>query len=349
MNPIKLYGDLDLNGNNVTNIGTLHMVASRMIGKLTLTAGENSVDFDGSEDVDFELHTSDLNGITSIVDGSGEPYPKSGTVVTIPVTQGTQGYKGYQGEQGYQGLQGYQGTSGTDGTQGLQGYQGIAGETSAQGIQGLQGLAGEDSLQGIQGLQGLAGEDSLQGIQGYQGLSGANGSQGIQGYQGFPGETSLQGTQGLQGIAGTDSTQGLQGYQGTAGANGTSISYTASATANTLVYRDSTGSSYFVNAYASNGFYNSSDERLKDIIGDLDPKGTLEKLASLRKIRYTLKSDETKKVELGIIAQEIQKIYPELVTEDAQGYLAVDYSKMTVLNLLAIDELIDKYNILNNL
>ena len=43
--------------------------------------------------------------------------------------------------------------------------------------------------------------------------------------------------------------------------------------------------------------------------------------------------------DLGVIAQEVQAQYPELVTEREHGHLAVDYSKLTAVLIQAVKEL----------
>lgn len=94
--------------------------------------------------------------------------------------------------------------------------------------------------------------------------------------------------------------------------------------------------------YASAGFfqesYTSSDENLKNF-GD-DIKVDLDKLSSLKKKYFTWKSDEDGKPCIGVSAQEIQELYPELVTVNEEtGNLAVSYEKLSVIALKAIDEL----------
>ncbi len=42
--------------------------------------------------------------------------------------------------------------------------------------------------------------------------------------------------------------------------------------------------------------------------------------------------------EAGLVAQEVEQVLPELVSEDAQGYEQVDYSKLPLLMLQAIKE-----------
>jgi hypothetical protein len=90
--------------------------------------------------------------------------------------------------------------------------------------------------------------------------------------------------------------------------------------------------------YASGGFYESSDERLKNLLTPVEV--SLEKLSQLRKIYYTWKEGDDKKRHIGLVAQDVQKIYPELVEEDEEtGNLSMSYDKVSVLALAAIDVL----------
>ena len=43
--------------------------------------------------------------------------------------------------------------------------------------------------------------------------------------------------------------------------------------------------------------------------------------------------------QIGVIAQELEAVYPELVTTDDNGYKTVDYSKLTPILLDGINEL----------
>ena len=90
----------------------------------------------------------------------------------------------------------------------------------------------------------------------------------------------------------------------------------------------------------SEGFYEVSDERLKDIVGRLSSSEIdviLNAMAS--PIRYTLKGDEDGQVQLGVVAQEIQKIIPEVVSTqmiEGEERLMVDYSRLSVIALYAV-------------
>lgn len=87
---------------------------------------------------------------------------------------------------------------------------------------------------------------------------------------------------------------------------------------------------------ATNGFYETSDERLKDFQGNIDVD--LDKLALIPKKYFTWKDDSEKVLRIGTSAQELQKLYPELVS-DINGELTVDYAKLSIVALDAVDKL----------
>ena len=65
--------------------------------------------------------------------------------------------------------------------------------------------------------------------------------------------------------------------------------------------------------YTSGGFYYSSDRRLKKDIKDLDSSSIL-KILELNPVEFRWKEND--KIGLGFIAQDLEKIYPELVSID---------------------------------
>jgi len=86
----------------------------------------------------------------------------------------------------------------------------------------------------------------------------------------------------------------------------------------------------------------SSDARLKR---DIVPfTNLLDKLVRLQPVHFYW-AEEFKerhfgaRQSFGLIAQEVEQVMPELVTEDEQGYKAVNYSKLPLLTLQAIKEL----------
>ena len=97
--------------------------------------------------------------------------------------------------------------------------------------------------------------------------------------------------------------------------------------------------------WAYGGFYESSDNKLKNFKEDVDVD--LEKLRKLSKKYFTWKSDETNKLNIGTSAQELQELYPELVKEE-DGILHVAYDKLSIIALKAIDKLYEKIKNLEN-
>ncbi|QIX63156.1 tail fiber domain-containing protein [Hymenobacter sp. BT18] len=87
----------------------------------------------------------------------------------------------------------------------------------------------------------------------------------------------------------------------------------------------------------------ASDVRFKKDVRPLS--GALAAVRSLRGVRYQWNAlgvqhgGQAGAEQVGVLAQEIEKIYPELVSTDAQGYKAVNYAQLTPVLLEAIKEL----------
>jgi hypothetical protein len=89
---------------------------------------------------------------------------------------------------------------------------------------------------------------------------------------------------------------------------------------------------------AITGSYSSSDIRLKEKIESVHE--VLTNIKNIKPIFYEFKNKSIypSSRQIGFSAQEIQKYYPEMVLETENGILAIDYSKMTVVLLQAINE-----------
>jgi hypothetical protein len=93
----------------------------------------------------------------------------------------------------------------------------------------------------------------------------------------------------------------------------------------------------------SNGTALTSDIRFKKDIATLS--GALNNVLSLRGVSYNWKKDEfpekhfSNEKQIGFIAQELEKVYPELVSTGADGYEGVDYARLTPVLVEAIKEL----------
>ena len=100
--------------------------------------------------------------------------------------------------------------------------------------------------------------------------------------------------------------------------------------------------------YASTGFYQTSDINKKNITGDLDLNEAYKLIDKCQTILYTLKDDPSNKQEIGLIAQEVKEIFPELISEDEQGTLSLDYAKLTVVLLRVMKDVISRLEKLEN-
>uniref|UniRef100_UPI00259330A4 tail fiber domain-containing protein n=1 Tax=uncultured Zobellia sp. TaxID=255433 RepID=UPI00259330A4 len=89
---------------------------------------------------------------------------------------------------------------------------------------------------------------------------------------------------------------------------------------------------------ASTGAYTvGSDRRLKTDIKPLP--GVLDKVSLLKPSTYVYKADTTRTKTLGLVAQDVQPLFPELVSKsDDDGMLGVNYSGFSVVALRAIQE-----------
>ncbi len=110
---------------------------------------------------------------------------------------------------------------------------------------------------------------------------------------------------------------------------------------------------YFVGNVYTTGTYNPSDKNLKKQIAPLS--GSLAKILNLQGVSYEWKSNEElsafnsmgkgsvalnfpKGKQIGVIAQDIEKILPEAVLTNSEGIKSVDYVKIIPLLIEAIKE-----------
>jgi hypothetical protein len=284
--------------------------------------------------------------------------------------QGAQGIQGSQGVVGSQGASGSQGATGIAGSQGASGPQGFVG-----GPQGVQGAAGggpgsniivkeegtniTTALTSINFIGtaitaqavGPPGEVNVTvtgglGAQGAQGVVGAQGSQGIIGAQGQIG-IGVQGHQGLSGSGGSitdDTSSGTTHYPLlTTATSGTLTGVKVSSTK--LSFLPSTGT------VTATDFAATSDIGLKNVIKNI-PKAT-EKLTHINGVEFTWNSkaknigvSDSNQIQVGVVAQEIEKLYPSMVTNHEDGYKRVNYDKLVPILIEAIKEMNERIKVL---
>lgn len=78
-----------------------------------------------------------------------------------------------------------------------------------------------------------------------------------------------------------------------------------------------------------------SDESLKKDVSTIE--GALDKTKALRGVEFTRIADEKRSI--GVIAQELETILPELVLTDSEGIKSVNYAQITGLLIEAVKEL----------
>ena len=116
-----------------------------------------------------------------------------------------------------------------------------------------------------------------------------------------------------------------------------------------ITCQDSTNDKFIVNSNGdvksrTNSYGGISDERLKENIVDATPK--LDDLNQVRIVNYNF-IDEPDKKQLGVIAQELQEIFPKMVSEYGEdGHLGVKYSIFVPMLIKALQEADDKIDAL---
>jgi hypothetical protein len=343
------------NGTLLTNThqftGSVSITGSLAIPSVSVGTSEtNILVADGSGNIRFRSNLS-LQGTTGAQGTNGSNG-----------AQGTTGAQGTNGSNGAQGTTGAQGTNGTNGTQGTTGSQGT------NGTNGSQGTAGTNGSQGTAGTNGSQGTTGSQGIQGRQGTSGTNGTQGTTGATG----AGTQGTTGTSGatILGSSNTWTSQNYfQSNLGATSGGLSSPP-----LQAYCTGGNSAFFSwhrsGNYATNmgldsdnvlriGGWSASANRFQmDMSGNLTMAGNvtaysdirikgeietinsaLNKVIQLRGVTY-IRTDEDapKGKQMGVIAQEILEVVPEVVNQDASGMYNVSYGNLAGLFIEAIKE-----------
>ncbi len=95
------------------------------------------------------------------------------------------------------------------------------------------------------------------------------------------------------------------------------------------------------------GGYTTSDIRYKRNIASLE--NSLDDVLKLRGVSYDFRVDEyprwkfSSKHQVGLIAQEVEKVYPQVVETDKEGFKSVNYQALVSPIIEAIKELYHKY------
>jgi hypothetical protein len=127
----------------------------------------------------------------------------------------------------------------------------------------------------------------------------------------------LYGTAGT--VAASDYALGIE--SGTMWFNGSAYKWYAGAVQKMIL--DASGNLTPAGNVTADAFLYSSDRRLKSDITAMT--GGLAKLDALNPVSFRFTSDPSKTIHLGLIAQDVRKVYPEAVHADDKGFLKLDY------------------------
>ena len=95
------------------------------------------------------------------------------------------------------------------------------------------------------------------------------------------------------------------------------------------------GYGVFSNTVTASNFITSSDTRKKDII-DYDANIDLWSIAYAPAIHFTWKNSDDRSVQVGSIAQYWNKVFPDVVKQDHEGYLSMQYDILALLSAISI-------------
>ena len=277
----------------------------------------------------------------------------------IGVTTNLQGATGPTGPTGPQGATGITGPTGSPGP---------AGPTGPTGLTGSTGPTGPTGIQGATGITGPTGSPGPAGPTGPTGPTGTTGSPGPTGPAGPTGPTGPSGATILGASNTWTNTNYFQANQNTGGGSSPPLmAYSNNGSGAMMAFHR--GGYYAVNMGLDsdnvlriggwsapynlfqmdmsgnltmlNNITAYSDVRLKDNIEVIED--ALSKIQGIRGVTYTRNDLEDKeKRHTGVIAQEVELVLPELVSEDNSGIKNVAYGNMVGLLIESIKELNDK-------
>lgn len=194
----------------------------------------------------------------------------------------------------------------------------------------------------------------------------------IKGPQGPKGDTGATGPQGPTGAKGPQGPQGPKGEDGSSRDTWPNIYLNNTAWPAAVFKSNSASGNVYLHArgndagtyalyiahgkidnhnqsFAANGnvwfrgsLTQNSDIRLKNRLDDIS--NVLEDLNEIQAFKYTFKKDTNNTVKIGLSAQDLLKVYPELVElsptdTDGNKYYSVNYSCLSVISLQACKEL----------
>jgi hypothetical protein len=96
--------------------------------------------------------------------------------------------------------------------------------------------------------------------------------------------------------------------------------------------------------YVNGSIYNTSDAILKEnVVSITDDK--LGNMMKLKPMEYNFKADSNKKIHYGMIAQDVEKVFPELIIKNINGHKTINYIEfipMLISNIQNMQKEIDE-------
>lgn len=210
----------------------------------------------------------------------------------------------------------------------------VAGNTSVGGTLGVTGVTtlsslsttGNTSVGGTLGVTGATTLSSLStGNTSVGGTLGATGATTLNSTLVVAGNTNMNGNVTLG-----DSTSDVITINGTLKFGPGAVT-SGGNSANTLRMNGTSGQVYY------NTYNAASDARLKNISGE--SKDGLDKIRQLKVYNYKFKKDKKKEPRVGVIAQDLRKVFPHAVMKGDDGYLFIRQEDMFYAMLNSIKQL----------
>lgn len=203
------------------------------------------------------------------------------------------------------------------------------------------------NIRGPQGAQGAQGPAGAQGARGATGPQGPTGAQGPAWNGGTVGTLAISGSgvRGLNIYGSGGSGEWASSFLQMASNGSGSATWQMRASGNgDLSFAKSnlnSNSRFFYlsginagNAWLKGTLSQASDMRLKNRL--INVTNVVDKIANIDVFYYTLKDDENKYIKIGVSAQDIKEVFPELATlNEESGMYSVDYISLATTVAIA--------------
>ncbi len=102
------------------------------------------------------------------------------------------------------------------------------------------------------------------------------------------------------------------------------------------------------NLIVQGSIVNPSDERLKNNMNNISLEAS-NKLLSLNPITFQYKNDIKQITHYGLSAQEVETLFPELVSHNSQGYKLVNYQEFVPIMIVKMKDMQEQINYLKSI